>query len=170
MAQDNYTPHVGYGPVNFGMTSAEIIDLLGEPEEQTELVDAAPWPEDVLKYVEDRTIFTYRGKKKTYQEYTFYQGKLVSIALHNANEPLVFDGIDLFSDDRMAVVKHFADAERVFYVNNEDLWFAASGILISLPEYWGDDGDKVVTFRLASYEKLQHDFSDWEELSDPKDI
>ena len=170
MTKYTFEPQVGFGPLKFGMQRQQLVDQLGGPTEEIVLADAAPWPDEVQENVKHRLILVYKKKTKEYLEYTLFKDALVSIALHNPTEPLVFDGVDLFSDDRAAVVDHFASAEETFFVNNEDLWFAKSGIIFSIPEYWGDDGDKVVTFRLSSYEEQQFKFSDWEELNDPKDI
>lgn len=170
MTDLKYSPQIELGTFKFGMSREDVIGQLGSPQEEVLMADAAPWPDDVLQYVSDRVVLTYRAGKSAYQEYLFFQGELVEIALHNATNPVEFDGIDLFGKDRMEVITGLVALEDLFFANSEDLWFPKSGIIFSVPDYWGNDGDKAVTFRLTSYENQQLAFSDWEELIDVDDI
>ena len=165
-----YSPQIGLGTFKFGMSREDVVGQLGQPQDEVLMADAAPWPDDVLEYVSDRVVLTYRAGKSAYQEYLLFKGELVEITLHNAATPVEFNGVDLFAKDRMNVIVNLLALEDSFFVNSEDLWFPKSGIIFSVPDCWGNDGDKAVSFRLTSYENQPLAFSDWEELTDVDDI
>lgn len=145
----DFRPYDGYGPLRFGMSTRDAVDLLGTPSERmTEF--------DQLQHVLDQSLF---GKehisrlKRTVQlgwpdsatsnrrpAMVFLDGKLQDIHLQARNDSLVVHGINLWQRDRIGVITGLAAFEEVMLFSGADYYFESLGLRITAPKFWKQQG------------------------------
>lgn len=170
MSRDfTYEPHVGYGPLKFGMSPLQIVDILGDPK--SEFVDADVLDMDLFDADEAALILT--NKTFMYDDAvldhdflstSFFQDKLVEISIRVRGRDIPFSAENLMDKDRKELMRRLAENETEIYANGASYFFPRAGLQTDDPKFWKSRG--TVDFVVAQYILDRLDLDSWEKLDE----
>ena len=133
--QGDFIPQTGYRDLRFGMSSMEAAAFLGTETASTNLWEEFDYEPEELQYVQGRVDKVYAGYPPYHDiaELTYQDDKLVGIHLRTSQQPVMFQGIDLFGNDRKAVIDRLFEIDEDLYGDRMVGFFAELGIVITWP-------------------------------------
>ncbi|WP_298294162.1 hypothetical protein [uncultured Litoreibacter sp.] len=170
MSRDfTYEPHVGYGPLKFGMSAKQIVDILGEPK--SEFVDADVLDMDLFDADEKALILTSKAFNyddavldHDFLSVTFFQDKLVEIRIRVRGRDIPFGAENLMDNNRKDLMRRLAENETEIYANGASYFFPKAGLQTDDPKFWKSRG--TVDFVVGQYVLDRLDLDSWERLSE----
>jgi hypothetical protein len=136
-------PYEGVGPIRFGMTSQQVHEILGEPEDNLPAGERCDLPADF--YVK-KAVFIY------YKE----PGVCEAIEI-TKRASLFFNDQELTNHPFRELKKHFQRLDETVKVDDVGLTSYKYGIGLYVPDYCGHDEDvsieAVIVFERGYYDK-----------------
>lgn len=127
------TPQVGLGPIKFGMSSAEVREILGQPSKVQEGISKNETDHDEIKYNGKYTFEWYDenypdGKRP---QISYYENRVVIITIFKQSGPLFYKDMDLHKKKkRPDVLEALAKDEDIYYYDEEGYFFPKSGLIV----------------------------------------
>lgn len=130
-------PQVGFGPIKFGMSPAEIHEILGAPTKVSAAVSPNETNEEELKHYGHRH-YEWFGKSfpdPTLPQIVYDNDKVVGITVFKQSGPLILNDMDLHKKkNRQDVLENLAKHEDIYYYNDIFYFFPKSGLIITIPK------------------------------------
>lgn len=131
------TPQVGYGPIKFGMSSAEVEQILGVPSKTEAAVPKGEKDEEEIEHYGNQH-YSWYGENHTdsnLPQITYADDKVIGITIFKQSGPLTYKGMDLHEfKKREEVLEVLAQGEDTYYYNEQFYFYPKSGLVIASPE------------------------------------
>lgn len=130
-------PNVGFGPLRFGMSRAEIEAVLGPPTHVGSPFEGIPLDRETARWVKGLRVMDYpRAKGATARPQVTLDGdRAVAFTVFDKTGPLMVGEVDLFDPDREGLLKRLIAAEDKAFSNGEYVYFPKLGVQIPLARF-----------------------------------
>lgn len=131
-------PYVGAGPLKFGMSPAQVAEILGPPESTSEVSAsfAAAGQDDLADKFKDRTAEVRVGadRKTILPKLEYVAGKLVSIDVGPATKELELNGTKLFKLKPRERIEHLIESSDAVFQSFNGYIFLDYGLNMASAE------------------------------------
>lgn len=144
-----FQPFGSYGPLRFGMTRTQVVDLLGNPkEEYNSFRKLEPYLDQELHgphYIDllkRSTMLTFGDSDRNNQrpEVGFLDGRLDEIYLRAKTGVLFVNGVNVLGNDRPEIIVALAQKEKIMLFSGASYYFEDVGVRITAPKFWRKEG------------------------------
>lgn len=131
-------PQVGFGPIEFGMSPADVRAILGKPTETDVALPPNETDEDEIKFMKGRH-YEWHGDSEgdcKLPQITYHHNKAIGITIFKQFGPLIYKGMDLHKvKKRQDVLETLAKDEETYYKATADFFFPKSGLSIPISKF-----------------------------------
>ncbi len=144
-----FRAYKGYGPLNYGMTQAQVVERLGTPqsvinsyESMQHALDPDVLGEHYLAVLKRQNTMSFSDSDRNNErpQAIFSGDELTAFFLQNKNDTLVINGVNVWDNDRIAVIRQLARHEKVVLFSGSDYYFESVGVRITAPKFWKKNG------------------------------
>lgn len=138
-----------YGPLTYGMTRDQVIQLLGTPESivnsyenMQHVLDPDVLGEHYIEVLKNQNTMSFSDSETNNQrpEVIFSDLELTAFLLRNRSDTLFVNGVDIWGRDRIAVIQKLARRERIVLFSGSDYYFESVGVRVTAPKFWKKSG------------------------------
>jgi len=144
-----FRAYEGYGPLNYGMTQAQVSELLGAPdavinsyENMEHALDAEVLGEHYIEVLKTQNTMNFPDSATNNQrpQVIFSSDELTAFFLQQKDDSLIVNGVNVWDKDRISVIRQLAQIEQVVLFSGSDYYFESVGIRITAPKFWKKNG------------------------------